>query len=272
MDNISVFLGAARYEFWMQLRRRAIWFVPALFGVLLLPLWYLFESCDLHGCLQHQHEGGPLVQVPPAPADAVLQWAQFAAILLPLGAGLVLADRLARDRQHHVDEVFETASGALGSRLFGKYLGSTVATLIPIAVFYSLVILYILSQAPRAGLVPLAAAAFVAVLAPAVLFAGGLSVALPALVRVPVYQFLFIVYWFEANLMSPKIGLPSLTTTWLNATGPWAQAGFFHFQWLFLTLNAGPAQALGSIAALVGIGILALLAAWVYLRAAQAQG
>src|SRR5215469_7796651 len=136
MNNVSVFLGAARYEFRMQLRRRAIWFVPALFCVLLLPLWYLFESCDLHGCLQHQHEGGPLVPVPPAPADAVLQWVQFAAILLPLGAGLVLADRLARDRQHHVDEVFETASGALGSRLFGKYVGSTIATLIPIAVFY----------------------------------------------------------------------------------------------------------------------------------------
>src|SRR5262249_34337249 len=161
------------------------------FGVLLLPLWYLFESCDVHGCLQHQHEGGPLVQVPPAPAAAVLQWAQFAAILLPLGAGLVLADRLVRDRQQHVDEVFETACGALGSRLFGKYLGSTVATLIPIAVCYSLVILYIETQAPRGSLIPLAAAAFLAVMVPAVLFAGGLSVALPALVRVPVYQFLF---------------------------------------------------------------------------------
>jgi ABC-2 type transport system permease protein len=269
MDRLSVFLGAARYEFRMQLRRRAIWFVPALFGALLLPLWYLFESCDLHGCMQHQGEGGPLVWSPPIPGDAVLQWAQFVAVLLPVGAGLVLADRLARDRQHHVDEVFETASGALGPRLFGKYLGSTAATLIPIAALYGAVVLYILTQAPQGNVLPLAVAAFAAVVAPAVLFAGGLSVALPAVVRVPVYQFLFIVYWFGANLMTPKVGLPSLTSTWLNATGPWAQAGLFHFKWFNLTLQATPAQALGSIALLVGLGILAVAGAWAYLRAVQ---
>ena len=271
MTSLMLVFGAARYEFRMQLRRRAIWFVPTLFSILLLPLWYLFESCDLHGCFQHQGEGGPLVWSPPVPGDAVLQWAQFAAVLLPLGAGLVLADRLARDAQQHVDEVLETSSDSLGGRLLGKYLGSTAATLVPIALLFCAVVLYILSQDPQAQLVPLAVAAFAAILLPAVFFVAGLSLAATAVVPVPVFQFFLIVYWFGANLMSPKFGLPSLTSTWLNATGPWAQSGWFHFKWFFLTLHASAAEALGSVTVLVGTGLAAVLVAWTYLRARAAS-
>ena len=271
MSSLRSIFDAAQYEYRMQLRRRAIWFIPALFSVLLLPLWYLFESCDLHGCLQHQGENGPLAWTPPAPADAVLQWMQFAAVLLPLGAGLVLADRLARDDQHHVREVLDTTPGSLLGRLLGKYLGSTLATLIPIALLSGLVVGYILTQDPQAQLLVLAAAAFAAVLLPAVLFAAGLSIAATAALPVPVFQFVFIVYWFGANLMSPKIGLPSLTSTWLNATGPWAQSGFFRFNWFFLSLHASGAEALASVVLLVGIGFAAVFVAWAYRRTLEAS-
>ncbi len=82
----------------------------------------------------------------------------------------------------------------------------------------------------------------------------------------PIYQFLFIGYWFWANLMSPKIGIPSIVGTMLNAAGPWAQEGIFNFPWTFLVLHATPLQGYESIALLVGLGIVALVAGWAYLR------
>jgi len=267
----STLAGALRYEFGMQIRRRSVWFALGLLSALVVPLWLLFSSCDLHGCYQHQSENGPLVWFPAVPSNAVLQWAQFVAVLLPVGVGLVLADRLARDRQLHVDELLNTAQGSLGARLLGKFMGCVLATLAPVAVFYSAAILYILTQAPDLGVLPLAAAAFVAIIVPAVVFVAGFSIAIPVIMKVPVYQFLFIGYWFAANLMSPKIGLPSLTFTWLNATGAWAQEGLFHFQWLLPLPHANAAGAYASIALLIGLGAVAMCGAWGYLRWRQAS-
>jgi hypothetical protein len=52
----------------------------------------------------------------------------------------------------------------------------------------------------------------------------------------------------------------------LNATGPWAQEAFFHFQWTFLRLNPTVWQGVASIVLLVGLGFLALFVTWLYLR------
>ncbi len=267
----STLTGALRYEFGMQIRRRSVWFVLGLLSALIVPLWLLFSNCDLHGCYQHQGENGPLVWFPAVPSNAVLQWAQFVAALLPVGVGLVLADRLARDRQLYVDELLNTAQGSLGARLFGKFIGCMLATLAPVAIFYFAAILYIVAQASAPGVLPLAAAAFVAIIVPAVVFVAGFSIAIPVTMKVPVYQFLFIGYWFAANLMSPKFGLPSLTFTWLNATGAWAQEGLFNFKWLLPLSNATVAGAYASIALLIGLGAAAIYGAWTYLRWCQAS-
>jgi hypothetical protein len=274
MTGISVFGGALRYEFRMQMRRRSIWLVLVLLSVLLFALWYLFENTDLSGYYHRvggDHSNGPLIWVAPSQTAPILFWAQVLAMLLPVGVGLVLADRLARDHQAHVDEIFDTLPGSLGARLAGKWLGSTLATLIPVALIYAVVIAYIMIRVPGLQALPLAAAAFAAILLPGILFVAGFSIAIPAVLKVPVYQFLFIGYWFWANLMSPKVGLPSPAGTWLNAAGPWASEGIFRFQWTFLRLNATPAQAGGSIALLVGLGMSAIAGAWAFLRWQQAR-
>jgi hypothetical protein len=255
-----------RYEFEMQLRRRSVWFVLGLLSALVVPLWLLFSSCDLHGCYQHQGENGPLVWTPPTPSSAVLQWTQFVAALLPVGVGLVLADRLARDRRLHVEELLDSARGPLGARLFGKFFGSVLATLTPVTLFYFAVIFYVLTQAPAFGVIPLAIAAFAAIVIPAVVFVAGFSIAVPVVMKVPVYQLLFIGYWFAANLMPPKIGLPSLTFTWLNATGAWAQEGLFNFRWLLPLPHATATGAYASIGLLLALGMVAIWGAWGYLR------
>jgi ABC-2 type transport system permease protein len=267
MESVSVVMGALRYEFGMQLRRGSVWVVLALVSTLPIALWI-----GLAGSALHAHYSPELHELlPPSQSDGILGWAQVGTMLLPVGVGLVLADRLARDHSTHVDEILDTLPGRLGARLLGKYLGATLATLVPIALIYTGVVAFILSQVPDARGIPLAAAAFAAILLPGALFAAGFSIAVPVAIKVPVYQFLFLGYWFWANLMTPKIGLPSPVGTILNATGPWAQEGLFHFDWAFLRLHATPAQAYASIALLIGLGVAALVGAWLYLRWQQAQ-
>jgi hypothetical protein len=155
--------------------------------------------------------------------------------------------------------------GSLGARLVGKFFGSVLATLVPVAIFYFVAIFYIVTQAPGLEVIPLAAAAFAAIITLAVVFVAGFSIAIPVVVKVPLYQFLFIGYWFAANLMSPRLGLPSLTFTWLNATGAWAQEGLFNFHWLLPFPHATAAGAYASITLLVGLGAAGvLLISYVY--------
>jgi hypothetical protein len=65
--------------------------------------------------------------------------------------------------------------------------------------------------------------------------------------------------------------LPSLTFTWLNATGAWAQEGLFNFKWLLPLPNATASGAYASIALLMGLGAAAIYGAWGYLRWRQAR-
>lgn len=262
MVRLPEFAGAFRAEFLMQIRRVSVWVTIGLLSLIIFALWYGLASDSLHPHYSPEQH----VWVPASQSDAVLGWAQLMAMFLPLGVGLVLADRLARDRKLRVDELLDTQPGSAGARLVGKWLGSALATFVPVVMIYGVVIVYIIIQAPGLGGLGLAAAAFAAVLLPGLLFVAGFSVAIPAVVKVPVYQFLFTGYWFWANLMSPKIGIPSIVGTMLNAAGPWAQEGIFNFQWTFLRLHATSAQGFLSIALLSGLGILAITAAWVYLR------
>src|SRR5579884_3714833 len=163
MKSGSIVWGALRYEFGMQLRRRAVWVVLALCAALVLPLWVIWVSSDLHGSFSAETHA----YLPPDPSDAILTWAMFFTWLIPVGVGLVLADRLARDRITHVSEVLDTLPGSLGARLLGKYLGAVLATLVPVAVIYALVVGYVVVQVPRADELPLAIAAFAAVVLPA---------------------------------------------------------------------------------------------------------
>jgi hypothetical protein len=96
-----------------------------------------------------------------------VQWAQLLALFLPIGVGLLLADRMPRDRRTHVEEVLDTLPGALGARLAGKYLGSTMATLLPVSLEYAIGTGYILTQVLTLRPIPTALAAFATILLPA---------------------------------------------------------------------------------------------------------
>src|SRR5579884_3199238 len=93
-------------------------------------------------------------------------WITFFAI----AAGVLLADRLARDRKTRVDELFTSAPGALSIRLAGKYAGSTLATLIPIFLFFSIGAGSILYQTHNLLTIPYALEAFATIILPGILF------------------------------------------------------------------------------------------------------
>jgi ABC-type transport system involved in multi-copper enzyme maturation permease subunit len=256
MRQFAVVLGALRYEFGMQIRRPAVWVTLVVVSVLMAAL-----VAPLFKGIPQQR-----INVPPPALNGILLWDQVLAMFLPVGIGLVVADRLARDKTAHVDEILDTLPASLGARLIGKCLGSMLATLVPVVLIYIAGLALLPIHGWTVQDIALAAQAFVAQMLPATIFVAGFSIAVPAVMRVPVYQFLFVGYWFWANLMSPKIGIPSPVATMLNAAGPWAQEAFFHFQWTYLRLNPTPSQGYESIALIAGLGLLALAGGWAYLR------
>src|SRR5947209_6083008 len=118
LSVLSVLWGAFRYEFRMQIRRRAVWITLTLLALVLLGLGS--RTPDLQNILSHLSRF-PLLSV-------LVTWTNAVSILLPIGVGVMLADRLPRDRRYKVDELFTSMQGALSTRLIGKYLGTTLAT------------------------------------------------------------------------------------------------------------------------------------------------
>jgi ABC-2 type transport system permease protein len=265
ISQLSLVWGAVRYEYRMQIRRVSVWVVLGLLSLVVFGVWY-GQSDLLFGFYTRAAPGHPSHFVPPDPQMSLLFWARLMAMFLPLGVGLVLADRLARDSRLRVDELFYAIQGSSAGRMTGKFLGSTLATLTPLFIVYFGLVIYMVRVTGTLALLPLALALFAAVILPGSLFVSGFSVTLPAILRVPVYQFLFTGYWFWANLLPPRVGIPSIVGTMLNAAGPWALEGIFNAQWAFLTLHATPLEGFLSIAVLVGLGLAACLGMVVYLH------
>jgi len=264
MKNLSVMRGALRHEFGMQIRRRAVWVVIVFLGGFVALIWYGNASDYLTGFYTNAHGAGPHVWVSPSTTTAVLYWAMLAARFLPLGVGLLLADRLVRDRQTRVDELLQTTPGGLGARLTGKYLGTTLATLVPVLVLYTAVVGYMFSQRPDGHALVMAALAFPLLLVPSSFFVAGFSLACTLLIKVPIYQFLFIGYWFWGNVLPAGRGIPTWSGTLLNASGQWVTDGLLRFEPGALTPRVTAMQALANIALLVALGLVALVAAdWV---------
>ena len=251
--------GATRYEFKMQIRRGIVWIILPL-GILLSltgPTTPWRISADT-----------PLI-------EAVTEWALLTQILLPVLFGILLADRLPRDKRIGVNELFETMPSPAGGRFLGKYLGSTMATLIPILVFYLFGVTYLLVARGDWLALPLGLLVFVTVNLPGLLFVAAFSIACPAVIWTPLYQFLFVGYWVWGNLLlqGPSSGLyipiPSLSHTLLTPIGFYIAGGLYgvYTSELAATFSDG----LISIFLLVSGAVIPLVCAHHYLRWQQAR-
>lgn len=267
MNQLSVLFGGMNYEFRMQIRRRSLWIAFLLLALLnsgILSgrdirdnfLYYLLTNPD--------HT--PLLRL-------IVTWTKDMNTFFPIVVGVFLADRLARDRRTRVDELFITMPGALSIRLMSKYLGSTLATLVPVFLYYSVGIGCILYQSHTIATVPLALETFAAIVLPGIVFVGAFSIACPAILWVPLYQFLFIGYWFWGNLLSPRNGIPTISNTMLTPIGGYVSAGLFGGD--MFQVRYGPhvsvLEGIESMLLLLGIAVFVMFVLWSYLRWEQAR-
>jgi ABC-2 type transport system permease protein len=241
------FAGAFRYEFRMQARRKAVWITVFAVSLLLVSgarnPWNVAKTTPLW--------------------HVVSNWAFVLSVITPIGIGVMLADRLPRDRRTRSAEVLDTLPASFAARLWGKYLGSTLATLLPVLTLYAAGLGYILARWHDARAIPYALVAFAAINLPGALFVGAFSVCCPALFWVPLYQFLFVGYWFWGNLVPPEM-MPTLSGTWLSPVGGTALAGLFHDD-NWYTSGATAWSGVGSIALLLASAAIALQVTHAYI-------
>lgn len=259
MQQFDTFVGSLRYEFRMQLRRRSVWITFIALGAFFIVF--------------HQPWYRPITT--PA-SDAIVYWTGEVQSFLAIAVGILLADRLPRDRRTRVQEVLDTLPGAPDARVFGKYLGSTLASLVPMFAVYCVGAGYIILRWQDVLALPIAVATFATIVLPGILFVGAFSIACTAILWVPLYQFLFVGYWFWGNLL-PYFGIPTLSETILTPVGGYMCSGFFNLAGREGVCSPGiqgatALQGVESILLLLVTAGAALLAVSIFLKRRQLWG
>jgi ABC-2 type transport system permease protein len=257
MNQLSIFLGSLRYEFRMQVRRRSLWITFIVLG-LFFTQFHIWDT--------------PRIRTA---TDMVIYWTGVVQTYLAVAVGVLLADRLVRDRRTKVEELFNALPGTLSARILGKYLGCTLATLVPMFTVYSLGVGYIIYHRQDIQILPLALVTFAAIALPGVLFVAAFSLACPVILWVPLYQFLFIGYWFWGNLL-PPVGIPTLSGTILTPVGGYMCTGFFNPAGREGVCSPGmqgatAIQGIESMLLLLSIAVHVMFAVWAYLKWQQAR-
>ncbi|SNQ46173.1 conserved membrane hypothetical protein [Frankia canadensis] len=201
-------LGASlRYEFRMQIRKRAVWIVPAL----TVALFLLIGGSLLRDLFDKGER-------PAEARTAVVGLAVQVLALLSIGYGCLLADRLIRDDRLRVAPVLDATPARPGARLVGKYLGTAAATAVPIlAVYLGLAAVYAVhTGAPHA--LGWALATCAVVIAPGLLFVAALALTVPLIMPAPLFRVIFVGYWLWGNVAAPDM-MPTLARTLIHPLG-----------------------------------------------------
>lgn len=259
MDSLKIMWGVLRYEFRMQIRRPALWLAFLCFAFLIVR--------SATGMLDNPY----FLQAHLSALQLAASLTLLTNWLAPLGVGILLADRLSRDRRTKVDELLNTLPGTLRTRLLGKYLGTTMASLTAALLLHLVVIAFAIWQTGNFLLLPLGLLCYGVIVLPGMLFVAAFSLACPVVIWLPLYQFLFFGYWFWGNLLSPHSGLPTLNGTIFTPIGSVIGAGFFNVGSRGGTGSSSAVDGIASLVALLGIAILVLVALYQFLRWQQAR-
>ena len=210
---MNSFLVTARYEFTMQWRKRSVWIVTGVLALLLVligvgQLSYVFDTDNTKAAM--------------ARAAMLLQ------LLLPVGYGCLLADRLIRDGQIRVAEVLDATPAGATARLAGKFAGSCAATAFPILVMYLVVGgAYGIAEGDWAA-AGWAFAIFTVNTLPGLLFVGAAALVFPLVMPAPLFRVLFVGYWFWGNAVNP-IAMPTTAQSLLAPEGSYGLRQFFGY-------------------------------------------
>jgi len=258
MNRWHIFTGAFRYEFHMQIHRLALWATFLGFAALVFAV---------AGQGNWTHWSGEKNAF-----DSFASWTVIVNLFIPPALGILLADRLYRDRRLGINELLNTTPGSVGARLLGKYSGSLLATLVPMLIIYSFGIGYISYhwQATQGWegvlrMLPGALALLLAVVVPGAAFIAAFSLAVPLFLWLPLYQFLFVCYWFWGNAFDPGRGLPTLSDTILTPLGGYMLAGFFEEDSGLVVHHATFVQGAESLLLLLAVAACVIMVTWRYL-------
>ena len=153
MNQAPAFLGVFRYEFAMQLRRKAMWIGLAMIGALLFFILSVTTGRSANT---------------DTPQVALGYMSSGLTFLLPIGAGLLLANRIPRDRSLRVEELLRVAPASGATRHFGKYLGATLAVSVPILLIQAAETVYVANYFHDASLFLRSLAMFATVTLPTI--------------------------------------------------------------------------------------------------------
>lgn len=258
---MSSFRGVVWYEFRMQARRPALWLALAV-------------TCGivLRG-----------VEHPSGPPGYDTAWSKIFPVALqlmvPIVIGLLLSDRLTRDRQLRTRDLIDVSGVTARVYVWGKYLGAVGATSVAALVPVTLIVLGELGVGQISGDIGAARdtlVGFLLMALPAYLFIGAYSLLLPSIMPLRLYQILFPCYW----LWMHQGRVRSLAGTPLAPSGPYAQSAFLSLihhrpyeqvRSSFGMLLATPAMAALNIILLLALAVLALVALEARLRRQQAR-
>ncbi|MEV4458947.1 hypothetical protein [Microbispora sp. NPDC049633] len=196
--------AVCRYEFRMQIRKRSLWVSTAGLAVLIAVA---------------QGDRGPRhLPAGTGAAEVMASWALLFSMLLPIGFGMVLADRLVRDQRIGAASLLASLPARTGALVAGKYAGSVAATSVP-----GLLVLLVAAAGEFVhrgdlALFGWAVAAFAVVLLPGLAFVAAFALVCPLVISAPLFRVLFAGYWFWGNMLGPNY-LPSLTGTLLTPIG-----------------------------------------------------
>jgi hypothetical protein len=210
-------LVVARQELRMQLRRPALWLASVVvFGF----VTYRLVSAG-KGAMSPAGIGWAEILRGAAHRSVLVN------LLFPVVAGLLVVDRLARDRRLGTGEVLDSIGLSPAARLCGKLAGAGGAVAL-------LCLGYTLAASGYAAVVqdgPAALAAgllaFLAIGLPAVAFVAAFGlVGGDLMLGRAAYLALFIGYWFWGNIVDPHV-VPSLSCTLLSPIGGNVSSGWF---------------------------------------------
>lgn len=246
---MNPFLGAVGYEFRMQVRRRAVWITIALAVLVMFALFSRTGRPD---------------RVVPDP-DMALFIVGNASFFLPVAFGILMADRWRRDRNLGTGELLDSLPAALSSRLWGKYFGATLGTMVPLFIGFAVSMLYLSTRFGSPGLIRYLPLILVVVVTPGLLFVAAFSIVCTEWLPVPVYSVLFTGYWFWGNLVPPG-RMPTLNCSPLTPIGEWPAAAFFKHTDVgcFQGHSIPAADGIASIALMLTVAAAAMFTLQVY--------
>jgi ABC-2 type transport system permease protein len=252
------FFGIVAYEYRMSIQRRSFWLA---YGLACLPYLLAISVDKVETAAQITSQ-----QLWQQAGEMAFTFNLF----LPIVAGILVSDRLVRDRQLGVRELLSSTPLQRGTYIFGKFTGLLLSVLIPPFILVMLTSILMAVTTSRPEILWMGAAAFFTIIFPAHLFVSAFSLALPWVLPLRVYQVLFTGYWFWGNYLNSEV-FPTLNGTLLTPNGKFALTGFFGGMPSTFSANS-PLEAVLNLVVLFGCSFIILQALYFYLGRPAQQG